>query len=151
MILPNLPAGTRAFKEQLKHFLFLTLPVPFVFVSAKKLMDGINRGHGRHVVENEKFTTLAHQVLYRSLLKAGSLVFIPQKTPIVELTPTMIIGIVLQGNKQFSIVASLKKEFDSFYSNSGAIKQESHLEPKKQWFVQLASEFENALEAFKQL
>ena len=109
------------------------------------------RGHGRHVAEHERFGTLANHTLYRSLLRAGSLVFIPQKTPIVELTPTMIVGIVMHGYKQFSIVATLKKEFDSFYSNSAAIKQDSHLEPKKQWFLQLTEEVDNALEAFKEL
>jgi hypothetical protein len=94
---------------------------------------------------------LANKVLYRSLIKAGSVVFIPQKTPVVEHTPTMVVGIALHSFKQFSIVASLKKEFDSFYSNSAAIKQDIYLDPKKQWFLQLSEEFDCALEAFKQL
>jgi hypothetical protein len=85
------------------------------------------------------------------MIKAGSVVFIPQKTPIVELTPTMVIGIVLQGYKQYSIVASLKKEFDSFYSNSAQIKQDTLLSAKKQWFLNLSEEFDAALEAFKQM
>lgn len=79
------------------------------------------------------------------------MVFIPQKTPIVELTPTMVIGIVLHGYKQYSIVASLKKELDSFYANSAQIKQDTHLSAKKQWFLSLSEEFDAALEAFKQM
>ena len=63
----------------------------------------------------------------------------------------MVIGIVLNGFRQFSIVASLKKEFDSFYANSATIKHDSHLGCKKQWYLQLSEEFDNALEAFKRL
>lgn len=63
----------------------------------------------------------------------------------------MVIGIVLQGYKQYSIVASLKKEFDSFYSNSAQIKQDTLLSAKKQWFLNLSEEFDSALEAFKQM
>jgi hypothetical protein len=78
-------------------------------------------------------------------------VFIPQKTPIVELTPSMVIGIVLQGYKQYSIVASLTKEFNSFYSNSAQIKQDTLLSAKKQWFLNLSEEFDAAMQAFKQM
>jgi hypothetical protein len=62
----------------------------------------------------------------------------------------MVVGIVLHGFHQFSIVASLKKEFDSFYSNSSSVKA-SLLGPKKQWFLQLSEEFEAAMEAFRQM
>ena len=55
--------------------------------------------------------------------------------PIVDINPTMVIGLVLNGFKQFSIVASLTKEFDSFYANSAIIKEAINLEKKKQWFI----------------
>jgi len=107
------------------------------------------RGGGRQLAE--KLKTLSNQVLYRALLRAGSVSFIPERIPILEMAPTMVVGIALHGYRQFSIVASLKKELDSFYSNSGNITRPSHLNPKKQWFLQLTEEFDAALEAFRQM
>lgn len=91
------------------------------------------------------------QVLFRALLKAGSVSFIPQNTPILEQAPTMIVGIVLHGYRQFSIVASLRKEMESFYSNSASITKTGLLGLKKQWLLQLTEEFDAALEAFRQM
>ena len=122
VIILVLPAQSLSFslKEHLRHFLLTNLPVPFVFVSGKKLQDSLQKS-GRHHL-SESFLMLTNQVLYRALLKSGSVSFIPQKVPIIDLTPTMVVGIVLKG-KQFAIVASLKKELDCFYSNSAQIKK----------------------------
>ena len=100
------------------------LPVPFVFVSSKKLQDGLQKASNRNP-NQESFTTICNHLLVRALLKAGSVSFIPQKVPIVDSTPTMIVGLIVKEFNQFSIVASLKQEFDSFYSNSAAIRKSS--------------------------
>ena len=73
----------------------------------------------------------------------------------------MVIGLVLHSDHRrcFSIVCSLTKELDRFYSNSGEIEQKEK-EPtldndeakctfKKDWFAELLSEISNAFEAFK--
>jgi hypothetical protein len=41
LVLPHFANGNKTLKEQLRHFLFANIPLPFVFVSSKKLQDAI--------------------------------------------------------------------------------------------------------------
>lgn len=56
LVLPHFANGNRTLKEQLRHFVSTNIPIPFIFVSSKKLQDAVSRG-GRH--SHELFNSLA--------------------------------------------------------------------------------------------
>jgi len=57
LVLPYFANGNKALKEQLRHFLFANIPIPFVFASSKKLQEGISKS-GR--LSQEHFNQLAN-------------------------------------------------------------------------------------------
>ena len=88
--------------------------------------------------KHELFIQKCSRLLFKALVRSGSIPFVPKDFPLMEV-PTMIIGLKIWKDFSFALVATLNKELSQVYSNY----QDSYSEKA------LFSSFEDALCAFK--
>jgi hypothetical protein len=74
LLLPD--RGIPFLKEKIRHFMASSLQMPYLAVKSRKL-----ESFGR---SSTAFKTLSNKILFRALLKVGSVCFVPQKLPVVD-------------------------------------------------------------------
>ena len=88
--------------------------------------------------KHELFIQKCSNLLYKALIRSGSIPFVPKDLPLMEI-PTMIIGLRQWKDDSFALVATLNKELSQVYSSFKTDYSENSL----------FSTFEEALCAFK--
>lgn len=82
---------------------------------------------GAHLDDTErdpaKWEQYSGQLLFATLVQAGSAGFVPYDLPLVQESPTMIVGLTVL-DEAFAFVASLNKEMTAFFSESHAFETE---------------------------
>ena len=95
------------------------------------------------VKDPAKWDQYSSRLLYATLVQAGSVGFIPYELPIVQETPTMVVGVKVE-TQVFSLVASMNKEMSSYFAECLAF------ETRHEFLKAYTSTFHEALLTFKQ-